>query len=1733
MDNNGKSKKDGSRMWKSSKKWVASSGAVVITLFGPANVAGAAEIVATELSKTDVTSEVENKETEESSLINSAPTSDSSTSTSEDSSPEESKNEDTSESSIVADSSSIEKESNQEIVPVAASNLTLDMNPDTGTPEDSINYSLTNDGAGWPDRAGSAKQLTVAGQVNSGDIIKVTIGKGVEVTELGAPEGMSASKKVIDGVTEITYTSTVSAVVSFDISYYFHQNASLAEENIQLSPGDTIIPVTLVTENQSLNGKIIANNPIESTLTARTLNAESEKNHNTYAADGFSVHNFVIGIKTTPDFTKFSEGFTQARKAKGSGVIKVPKGFKLVGTDVGLTAFSDSNVGADGSKIPGIRAGMSQPGGAGTDIIVSDIQLAGYLGLNETYLCLFGFFETDTPEGTYQFVPQLTLTPDYIDGSEGNIAITNGTLADVIIGKADPGVMKPGHSAVVEAPSQTVDYMHAGFYSKSISEKNSISGFVTGNPKDASVNVLTSKPMLAVGFEDTEKSKIEKNQKINQTNILDYKFTLPKNWCGNITDISVSTAKTDWLSDLGNENGNGPFTVILDNGQNYTTGALNKEDSAISAALAAGAHITSITGHAEILAGNSLKVNIKNAVIEEGVYSNEELVPIQLDVHSGTTNTDISVVRHLRYFEESTESTVNFSVKGVFDYDIANTYTQGQRFTTGNKHIILNRESGASDTDGKVILPETSGTVDMKLPTFVVSSVDKGMIDLDQSKIAEWYWKYKVTGEKYYPEITDLGTDPDTGEHLTKLDFSKYTIAVPKDTDVNANSNFMQPEPLPWKVSDVAAPASGTTSKWITQLTDNNKDDSHPIHGGKVYEGSTGMKWAITAPGVVREKVGLSGNKTGIFNFYTEDTGLAGFDRGIRSDSSDDDNSGKVMMSVTNGFDPAYTEAQNVIVLPDKNNGDAFTMVLSGPGTDIQGEGVKLLYSTKSYKLPSESANIAIDLTTPDWVEESNVTDWSAVRTVALATDSLKGKSVMSAYLPVEVSKIEKEQIGEIAAIQSYAHAKGPVTGSELNHITLMKAQIYGTPQIKAHYEETTDGSTSNGTVLEEEITITGENTNGTDPEYGEYKTIKKDIPGFIYKGLAKDSAPETGILTDDTADVVYLYEREEQELQVHYINISGSDKTSDWAPEDGVELKDSLQILTGGSGEEYTNELVIPKGYDLVTADPGATKGTFDIDSKVTQHEYVYVKAQQQKVIYNVIDDTINKTVESEVLFDEGDTDTDLNKKQDDLQKIADSYIPKGYEVVSVDSLPEKFDNDSSVDQLVEIHLSHTLISVTPEEPGKPGQPIDPENPEGPKWPEGTDKDSLSKLITREINYLDKVTEKEVAKQVVQTVGYARTGIVDKTTGELLGYDTTGDGKVDVSVSDEAKAWMSDNNKWDEVISPDLSSKGYGVPSEAKVLEKTIKVDGKDEVVNVYYDHLTISVTPEEPGKPGQPIDPENPEGPKWPEETDQDSLSKSITRKINYLDKVTEKEVAKQVVQTVGYARTGIVDKTTGELLGYDTTGDGKVDISVSDEAKAWMTDNKIWAEVTSPDLTSQGYGEPSIALVEKVDVEVIDKDSNVKVYYDKETPTTDLGQKVTVNYVDTAGKEISDSIILEGKVGDKYKSEQKTIKGYTFVEVEGNATGEFTDKEQTVTYIYSKETTEREETENPKTGSNDKGAGTTSHDSNSGSTLGKIFPKTGEDMQLSAKLMELGMLVVATATGAYLFLKKKVKK
>ncbi len=67
----------------------------------------------------------------------------------------------------------------------------------------------------------------------------------------------------------------------------------------------------------------------------------------------------------------------------------------------------------------------------------------------------------------------------------------------------------------------------------------------------------------------------------------------------------------------------------------------------------------------------------------------------------------------------------------------------------------------------------------------------------------------------------------------------------------------------------------------------------------------------------------------------------------------------------------------------------------------------------------------------------------------------------------------------------------------------------------------------------------------------------------------------------------------------------------------------------------------------------------------------------------------------------------------------------------------------------------------------------------------------------------------------------------------------------------------------------------------------------------------------------------------------------------------------------------------------------------------------------------------------------------------------------ENVTVRFEDEAGIAISKDSILEGNVGDSYDTTllQTDFTGYTFKSVKGTEKGIFTDKVQTVTYIYKK--------------------------------------------------------------------------
>ena len=218
--------------------------------------------------------------------------------------------------------------------------------------------------------------------------------------------------------------------------------------------------------------------------------------------------------------------------------------------------------------------------------------------------------------------------------------------------------------------------------------------------------------------------------------------------------------------------------------------------------------------------------------------------------------------------------------------------------------------------------------------------------------------------------------------------------------------------------------------------------------------------------------------------------------------------------------------------------------------------------------------------------------------------------------------------------------------------------------------------------------------------------------------------------------------------------------------------------------------------------------------------------------MVYTIIDDTAKKTLEDNVLLDTGPSGASLNKTQEDLQKIADGYGTKGYAIVSVDTLPEHFDIDPSTDQVVIINLEHTYETITPDNAKTPGDPIDGSES---VWPKEAGKENLQKSTTRTIEYIDGMTKENVADSVEQTVEFERHVIIDKVTGEVLGYDTNDDNQVDTEDPDQA--WMHTDGEWSEVVSPDLSSQGYEKPSMEKVEAENVDPSTETKTIQIIYE--------------------------------------------------------------------------------------------------------------------------------------------------------------------------------------------------------------------------------------------------------------------------------------------------------
>ncbi|GAB7391321.1 MucBP domain-containing protein [Lactococcus garvieae] len=139
---------------------------------------------------------------------------------------------------------------------------------------------------------------------------------------------------------------------------------------------------------------------------------------------------------------------------------------------------------------------------------------------------------------------------------------------------------------------------------------------------------------------------------------------------------------------------------------------------------------------------------------------------------------------------------------------------------------------------------------------------------------------------------------------------------------------------------------------------------------------------------------------------------------------------------------------------------------------------------------------------------------------------------------------------------------------------------------------------------------------------------------------------------------------------------------------------------------------------------------------------------------------------------------------------------------------------------------------------------------------------------------------------------------------------------------------------------------------------------------------------------------------------------------------------------------------------------TFSGIVTAKYEDENGNILSNDMLWT-----DYIGQSYSTEQKDITGYTFKEVIgnptgqftDQDQTVTYVYTKDAVA---GGDVTVKYVDSDNNPISSDVVKTGNIGGDYSTEQKDITGYTFKEVIGNPTGQFTNQDQTVTYVYTKD-------------------------------------------------------------------------
>ena len=349
------------------------------------------------------------------------------------------------------------------------------------------------------------------------------------------------------------------------------------------------------------------------------------------------------------------------------------------------------------------------------------------------------------------------------------------------------------------------------------------------------------------------------------------------------------------------------------------------------------------------------------------------------------------------------------------------------------------------------------------------------------------------------------------------------------------------------------------------------------------------------------------------------------------------------------------------------------------------------------------------------------------------------------------------------------------------------------------------------GETIKESVEDTSNASINTDYNTEEHRKTTIITPeGKTYE-LLLDQLPENekGKVVEGTTEVTYVYKEVFGNVTVHYQDESGHQLQADVKVVEGASTNTpydttphALATIVTPDGKTYERVSEKTKGQEKGQVVKGTTEVT-----------YVYKEVfGNQKVTYTVIDDTTGTTLENQVELTTGVSDSALPvAAKTKYDQVVKGYTDKGYELVSKDNLPAKFDTDSNVDQNVVVHLKH-----------------------------GTTDSQESKKVNLTVRYHG--AGSQTPANNVQTATWTRTVTKDKVTGDVV----------------KTTDWVADKATYDAVPSPVIP--GYSVDVTTVSAEKVTQVD---IVKDVHY--TAAPVTPDKP-TPTPPVVPSTPDKPTNP---------------------------------------------------------------------------------------------------------------------------------------------------------------------------------------------------------------------------------------------------------------------------